>query len=253
MPIFETVLFGVRIAPTYYGAAYALGFLAGYWLLKRRGNVSEERLEDLLLWVFVGVLLGGRLGYVAFYDPSYYLAHPGEILSTWKGGMSFHGGVIGVVLAMAAYAKRYGESFLKTADEVTLALPIGIALGRVANYVNGELYGFAPYSGPFPMFVGGVAHFPSPLLEATLEGPLLGLILWRVSKNKPFDGAVATVFLGGYAALRIFAEFFRLPDAHIGYFFGSVTMGQILSFFMLDAAIAAFVLIRTLHARQKLQ
>ena len=128
MPIFEISLFGLRIAPTYYGLAYALGFLLGYLIIKRRAKVPASKIDDLVFWVFLGVFLGGRLGYVLFYDPWHYLANPWEIPMTWKGGMSFHGGVIGVTLAMWGYSKRYAESFLKTADEVTLVLPIGIGL-----------------------------------------------------------------------------------------------------------------------------
>ncbi len=169
MPVFELDFFGFRIAPTYYGTAYALGFALGYWLLRHRRVVSRERLDDLVLFVFLGVFFGGRLGYVFFYDPGYFLAHPWEIPQTWKGGMSFHGGVVGVILAMWAYAKKYREPFLQTADEVTLALPVGIMLGRIANYINGELFGFGPYSGPFAMMVDGIGRFPSPLLEALLE------------------------------------------------------------------------------------
>lgn len=219
MPIFEFTLFGITIAPTYYGTAYALGFLLGYFIVRRRGIVPKEKVDDLLFWVFLGVFLGGRLGYVLFYNPGYYLEHPLEIPMTWKGGMSFHGGVVGVILAMWWYAKKYREPFLKTADEVTLILPIGIMLGRIANYVNGELFGFAPYSGPFAMVVDGVPHFPSPLLEALLEGPVLFAILAYAASRNLRPGMVATTFLGAYAAFRILIEFFRMPDAQIGYVF----------------------------------
>lgn len=215
MPIFELNFPGVHIAPTYYGTAYAVGFLLGYLILKKRAVVKESRLDDLLFFAFLGVFIGGRLGYVLFYDLGYYLAHPIEIPMTWKGGMSFHGGVIGVIVAMWAYAKKYREPFLTTADEVTFVLPVGIMLGRMANYVNGELFGFSPYSGPFAMVAGGMKHFPSPLLEALLEGPVLFALLWWTASLKPRPGIVATTFLGGYAAFRIFAEFFRTPDAQV--------------------------------------
>ena len=240
MPIFEFDLFGVRVAPTYYGAAYALAFALGYWILGRRKAVPESRLDDLVFWTFLGVFLGGRLGYVLFYDFRHYLAHPAEIVQTWKGGMSFHGGVVGVILAMWGYSRGFREPFLRTADEVTYVLPIGLFLGRLANYVNGELYGYAPYSGPFAMLVDGKAHFPSPLLEAALEGPALFLLLHAVSRSDKRPGTVAATFLAGYAAARIFAEFFRLPDAQVGYLVGRLTMGQLLSLAMLVGAGVAY-------------
>ncbi len=236
MPIFELTLFGITVAPTYYGTAYAIGFLAGYAIVKRRGVVPRSTVDDLLWYVFLGVFLGGRLGYVLFYDLARYLESPLEILMPWKGGMSFHGGVVGVLLGMGAYALRFRQSFLKTADEVVFILPIGIGLGRVANFMNGELFGYAPYSGPFAMVVDGVGHFPSPLLEAVLEGPALFAVLYALSKRGLPPGTLGAAFLATYAAFRIFVEFFRLPDPQIGYLaFGFVTMGHVLSSIMLVA------------------
>lgn len=177
MPIFSVTLFGIHIAPSWYGLMYALGFFAGYWILKRRKILSETELESLVLYVFFGVLLGGRLGYVLFYNLSYYLSHPVEILQTWHGGMSFHGGVIGVIIAMIFFSKMHRKSFLIIADSVTSILPIGLGLGRIGNYLNGELLGFANYTGPFSVEKNGVSYFPSPLLEAVLEGVVLFIIL----------------------------------------------------------------------------
>lgn len=146
MPIFSFNILGLHIAPTWYGLAYALGFLIGYQILRSRKVFSETDLDNLLLFVFCGVILGGRLGYVLFYDFGYYLAHPVDILKTWNGGMSFHGGTIGVIVVMGLYAGKYRQSFLNIADQVTSILPIGLGLGRIGNYINGELLGFAPYS-----------------------------------------------------------------------------------------------------------
>jgi phosphatidylglycerol:prolipoprotein diacylglycerol transferase len=225
MPIFELDLFGLHIAPTYYGTAYAIGFLLGYLIVRKRGVVPHSKVDDLLFFVFLGVFLGGRLGYVLFYNLPYYLGNPLEILMPWKGGMSFHGGVIGVIVGMWAYSRKFREAFLRTADEVVFILPIGIGLGRVANYLNGELFGFAPYSGPFAMMVNGVPHFPSPLLEAMLEGPLLALVLVFFIRKNLTPGSLGAIFLVTYAVVRMFAEQWRLPDPQIGYLAFGTTLG----------------------------
>lgn len=195
----------------------------------RRGHGPYFSL--LVSWV----ILGGRLGYVLFYDFGYYLSHPVDVLRVWKGGMSFHGGTIGVLLAMWYVSKTERISYLRIADSVTSVLPIGLGLGRVANFLNNELYGYAPYDGPFAMYVTGVGHFPSPLLEALLEGPILFCILFYVAKKFPFPGSVSSSFLVTYAIFRISVEFVRLPDVQLGYFFSFVTMGQLLSLPMLVA------------------
>lgn len=146
MTIFDITLFGIHLAPTWYGLMYALGFTAGYFIIRRRRMLSEAELESLILYVFFGVVLGGRLGYVLFYNLPHYLAHPLEILQTWQGGMSFHGGVIGVIVAMWLFSRIHRKSFLIIADHVTSVLPIGLGLGRIGNYLNRELLGFSPYS-----------------------------------------------------------------------------------------------------------
>jgi phosphatidylglycerol---prolipoprotein diacylglyceryl transferase len=195
------------------------------------------------------------LGYAFLYNLPYFLAHPIEILAVWKGGMSFHGGLIGVIAAAWIFAKIRRLSFWMITDELAIVLPLGIFLGRLANYANGELYGFAGYSGPFAMMVSNVPHFPSPLLEAGLEGIVLGLALWAVTlsdrpnRPKPSRRAEAEpssvniderlyrpkrrlysgLFLLLYGTFRIIAERFRLPDAQIGYVFENVSLGAILS------------------------
>ncbi|MDD5377304.1 MAG: prolipoprotein diacylglyceryl transferase [Candidatus Gracilibacteria bacterium] len=229
MAIFSITLFGIHIAPTWYGLMYALGFLAGYILIQRREILSDTELESLLFFVFLGVLLGGRLGYVLFYNFPYYLSHPLEILQTWKGGMSFHGGVIGVIIAMLLFALMYKKSFLIIADNVTSILPIGLGLGRIGNYLNGELLGFSPYTGPLAVIKDRVSYFPSPLLEALLEGVVLFSILYLLMKKNRFPGKIATSFLIWYGVFRFCIEFVRTPDAGLGYLAFGLTMGQILS------------------------
>ncbi|MDD3645997.1 MAG: prolipoprotein diacylglyceryl transferase [Candidatus Gracilibacteria bacterium] len=276
MQIFEITLFGITIAPTYYGLMYALGFLAGYYviryrtssqpstpghsllteanspcplkekeqehlnspLLQRRGVRGEvELLDDLLLYIVAGVILGGRLGYVIFYNLTSYIENPLDILKVWEGGMSFHGGVIGVIIAMYLFSKRYKVGFLKLSDEITAVLPIGLGLGRIGNYLNKELLGF-PYNGP--LAVNG--NFPSPLLEALLEGVVLFIILNLVYKNRKFDGQIASLFLIFYGVFRIIVElFFRLPDANIGYIAGYFTLGTLLSIPMIIAGFYYYV------------
>ncbi len=139
MHIFSVDILGLTIAPTWYGLMYSLGFVGGYLVLSRRAFFSRSEIETLLLYIFFGVILGGRMGYVLFYDPGYFLANPAEILATWRGGMSFHGGAIGVILAMIAYSWRHGKDFYRIADHVTSVLPIGLGLGRIGNYINNEL------------------------------------------------------------------------------------------------------------------
>lgn len=186
MRIFEISLFGFTIAPTWYGLSYAIAFLVGYFFVRRHLSLPEKKMDILFFSIFLCGILGGRLGYVIAYNLPYFLAHPAEILATWNGGMSFHGGLLGGALGIWIGSKKIGVRFLKAADTIVCIVPFGIFLGRLANYVNGELYGFAPYNGPFPIIVSGVAHFPSPLLEAALEGVLLGGILlftaWRLGR-----------------------------------------------------------------------
>ena len=145
MRIFEFSFFGITIAPTWYGLAYAIGFLAGYIFAKKRLNLTEKQVDILFFSVFLGGILGGRIGYIVFYNLPYYFTNPLEIFATWKGGMSFHGGLIGSILGIFLASKKLNIPFLKLSDALALITPLGIFLGRIANYVNGELYGYAPY------------------------------------------------------------------------------------------------------------
>ncbi len=224
----------------WYALAYIAGLVLGWlylrWLVQRPGwQLTPLDLDDLLLYVTLGVVLGGRLGYVLFYRPDFYLSHPGEILAVWQGGMSFHGGLIGVLAAMALFAWRRNIHFLDIGDAVAAATPIGLLFGRIANFINGELFGResdAPWAVIFP-HGGGIPRHPSQLYEAALEGLLLFLVLFwfaRQIRKPEHRGRIGGLFLIGYGLARSFVELFRQPDAHLGFLLGGVvTMGQILS------------------------
>jgi phosphatidylglycerol:prolipoprotein diacylglycerol transferase len=190
MKIFEITLFGITIAPSYYGLMYAIGFLLGYWIILKRKKIEEDALDSLLIYIFFGVMLGGRLGYVLFYNLQYYIENPMKVFAVWNGGMSFHGGMIGVIIAMILFSVMNKKSFYMIADEVTAVLPIGLGLGRIGNYLNKELLG-RPYSGFLAVEKNGLSYFPSPLLEAFLEGIVLWFILLFIRKTKHTDGQVA--------------------------------------------------------------
>jgi len=222
-------IFWLQIQPSFYGFMYALSFWVGYYLIYKSGKIRWKNLEDLFFYIFLGVIVGGRLWYVVFYNPLYYINHILEIPAVWQWGMSFHGGVIGVIVAMILFARKNKLSFLMIADEVTRVIPLWLLFGRIGNYINKELLGF-PYSGPLAVVTEQGSFFPSPLLEAFLEWAILFIILQYIYLRKAFDGQVAAVFLIGYGVFRIFVEvFFRTPDAHIGYIVPYVSLWTILS------------------------
>ena len=232
-----------RIGPfavRWYGLMYVLGFGSSYLLVLRQirnapKGVTRAQIDDIYFYLVVGLLAGARLGYVLFYNLPFYLRHPLEVFVLWHGGMSFHGGALGA-FALGYWAiKRRGVSFLKTADLIIPTVPIGIFFGRMGNFINGELYGKparVPWAMVFPEG-GNVARHPSQLYEALLEGLLLFVILWIYRNRKKRDGDVFAVFIICYALFRIFCEFFREPDAQVGYILGVFSMGQLLSAFML--------------------
>ncbi|MBI3433800.1 MAG: prolipoprotein diacylglyceryl transferase [Proteobacteria bacterium] len=252
-PVFDPILISIGpFAIRWYALAYILGILLG-WLYVRR-IIRTERLwggpapvslidfDDFILWVTLGIILGGRLGYVLFYNPTYFAAHPLEILQVWKGGMSFHGGFVGCVLAVVLFAYVRGISWLSLGDLTCVAAPIGLLLGRVANFVNGELWG-RPTDVPWAMvFPGGgpLARHPSQLYEASTEGLLLFLVLALLIRfgalRRP--GLIIGAFATGYAFARVFCELFREPDAQLGFLWGSMTMGMVLSLPLALAGIA---------------
>jgi len=246
----------VKIGPfqvRWYGMMYLLGFLLGYLLLKKvvrdRGmEISSRELEGPLEAVVLGVILGGRLGYVFFYNLPYYLEHPLEILAFWHGGMSFHGGLLGTLMAGYIYCKRAGLDFWKMADSVVVVVPIGLGLGRLGNFINGELYGRVtslPWGMVFPG-AGPLPRHPSQIYEFLLEGVLLFAILWSLRRRPWPEGSLLAIFLLLYGVFRIFVEFFRQPDPQLGFVVDHITMGQVLSSGMVLVGLLIF-LTRHLH------
>lgn len=226
------------IALRWYALSYMAGLLLAWWYCRTIAKRPESRakvevIDDLVAWATLGVVLGGRLGYILFYKPGHYLANPEQVLYLWEGGMSFHGGLIGVLLAIGWVAHRHKLRYFELADIVGCATPIGLFLGRLANFVNGELYGRVtsvswgmvfPNGGPDP-------RHPSQLYQAFLEGICVFVLLWiflRAGRLRQ-PGFLSGLFLLGYGSARIIGEFFREPDAHLGFILGPVTMGQLLS------------------------
>lgn len=232
----------VQIGPVavhWYGLAYIAGIGLAWIYLHRCAQRSDarwtgEHVADLVFYAALGAVLGGRFGYVLFYNVAEYLDSPLSVFAVWRGGMSFHGGVLGFVVALAWYARRHGRGFFEVSDFVVPAVPIGLGLGRVANFVNQELWG-APTSLPWGVVftapgAGGVPRHPSQLYEAALEGLCLFLLLHALSRRPHAAGTVSAWFLIGYATFRGLVELVREPDAHIGYLAGGwLTMGQALS------------------------
>lgn len=261
--IFTLNLGGLSLSLRWYALAYIAGLVLGWRLIVSmmrrpaiwggRAPCAPERVDDLLTWVILGVIIGGRLGFVLFYDPAYYLANPAQIPMVWQGGMSFHGGFAGVIVASWLWARRNGVEILPLADAMAVVAPIGIFFGRVANFINAELWGRptelpwgvifpGPAAQDCPGIIGPCARHPSQLYEAGLEGLLLGLILLLLVRagglRRP--GLAFGVFLAGYGLARMFVEIFRVADAQfitpdnpLGHVIGGpvigLTMGQVLS------------------------
>ncbi len=245
---FDPVIFKIGpLALHWYGLMYAIAFAIGYIYfhyskLGKKLNLTMDQKDGFLAAVILGVLLGGRIGYILFYNLHYYLVNPLKILAIWEGGMSFHGGLIGVGLAVAWFARKYKAVLLDLTDLVCVAAPLGIMLGRIGNFINSELYGrvatkFCIYFPADPLN----CRYPSQLLESFLEGFVLFWILFFVNRktiNSGRSGYVSGFFLFFYGVFRIFAEFFREPDAQIGFLPGGITEGQLLSIALLLAGAA---------------
>lgn len=223
----------------WYSLAYLFGILAAWFLAVRNNQknqlgFSKQNLEDLVFYITLGIIVGGRLGYALFYGGAEMWLKPWHLLELWKGGMSFHGGIAGVIIASWLFARRFQFAFLKITDLVALYAPIGMFLGRCANFVNDELWGRVtdvPWAIRFPSG-GYLPRHPSQLYEAFFEGIVLFVLLnflWRWQKVRQNSGIVSAVFVLAYGLFRMAMEQFRQPDAQLGFFFGSVTMGQILS------------------------
>jgi phosphatidylglycerol:prolipoprotein diacylglycerol transferase len=229
------------VAIRWYALSYIAGLMLGWqiakYLAKRPPRiVSAEKIDDFLLWAAVGVVLGGRMGYVLFYKPLDFLANPLEIFAVWHGGMSFHGGLLGSIAAIIAFAWRHKLNLFAFSDIIAFATPPGLFFGRIANFINGELWGRAsdvPWAMVFPHDKLQIARHPSQLYQALLEGALLFAVLVIAARffgARRYPGVISGLFLAGYAAARLIGELFREPDAHLGFIIGqSVTMGQLLS------------------------
>ncbi|MCX8021828.1 MAG: prolipoprotein diacylglyceryl transferase [Syntrophorhabdaceae bacterium] len=244
-PLIDPVL--IKIGPfavRWYGLMYIFGFLSSYLLTiyqmkKKAYKFGRAPIEDLYFYLIIGLIVGARLGYVLFYNLHYYIERPLEIFEVWKGGMSFHGGLIGTFIIGYIVIKRKGLDFITVLDLIIPTCPPGLAFGRLGNFINGELYG-KPTDLPWAViFPGGgnVPRHPSQLYEALLEGVVLFIILWFYKDRKKREGDVSAMFLMLYGIFRFFCEFFREPDVQIGYVFNLITMGQLLSGAMVLAGI----------------
>src|SRR5512134_631505 len=226
----------------WYGLMYLVGFLAAWWLARRRAARPDSTwtptdVDDLIFYSAVGTILGGRLGWMLFYGTERLLAEPASVIRIWEGGMSFHGGLVGVILAMVLFAQRRGRRAVDVFD-FTAPLPaIGFGAGRIGNFINGELWG-KPTDVPWAVIVDGTPLHPSQLYEAALEGLVLFLILWWFTSKPRFRWAPSGLFLACYGVFRFLVEFVRVPDANRGYLFLDwVTMGQVLSLPMILAGV----------------
>jgi phosphatidylglycerol:prolipoprotein diacylglycerol transferase len=236
------------LAIRWYALAYVVGILIAQriicWLDDKYppSMLSQKARDDLILYGVLGIILGGRLGYVLFYNYQYYIHNLGEVLYLWQGGMSFHGGLCGILIAFALFARRYEVKWLQLMDLLAVVAPIGLFFGRLANFVNGELYGrvtTVPWGMVFP-HGGPVTRHPSQLYEAGLEGVLLGSILWALTTRTRalnYRGMLGGVFIAGYGLARFTVEFFREPDSQLGTFALGLSMGQLLCMPMLAVGI----------------
>lgn len=251
-PFLDPVL--LRIGPLelrWYGLMYLFGFACAYVIIRaelrrRQGPVAPEAAEDFLFYLILGVLIGGRVGYVLFYNLSVYLSAPWAIFAIWQGGMSFHGGLIGMVVSGYVFARKHQARFLDLADIGALSATPGLMLGRVGNFINGELFGRVtdlPWGIIFPMG-GDLPRHPSQLYESLLEGPVLFGILWWLRLRTRQPGELLAAFFVGYGAFRFAVEFVREPDPQLGFVISCLTMGQVLCLCMIGAGVALFVYLR---------
>ena len=258
-----------RISPTlvefgsfqvrYYSLMYLVAFGLTYFLVMHR--IRDERhpyeaetIQDMMIWLIIGLILGGRLGYVLFYNLDYYLARPWEILLPFDfshgirfvgiSGMSFHGGAVGATTAAVVFCRHRGLDFWRMADLFCPAIPLGYTFGRIGNFLNGELYGRptdVPWGMVFPLDPERLLRHPSQLYEAFFEGIVLFVVLWALRRKSPFPGYLLSLYLMGYGLVRFFVEFYRQPDSQLGYFWDILTMGQILCLAMILCGTAIFL------------
>ena len=234
----------------WYGLMYVLTFVASYLIIRsevtrKQLSLTKDDIADLVFYGAMGVVLGGRIGYILFYNLGFYLANPLKLFAVWEGGMSFHGGFLGVMLTFLLYARRKQIPFLTLIDMAALCAPVGLGLGRIGNFINGELYGRPTDVAWGMIFPGsdGLPRHPSQLYEAFLEGIVLFLVVRFVSKRSKVNGVTTCAAIAGYGLFRFIIEFFRQPDAQIGLFYGMFSMGQLLSLPMFIIGILAALLL----------
>jgi len=254
-PHFSPVLFSIGpFAIHYYALAYITALLIGWRLVRYTSGLSPVaatglQVDDFLTWATLGIILGGRLGYVLLYQPGYFFTHPTRIIAVWDGGMSFHGGFLGVTIAIIWFCLKHRINILRFADRIAVAVPMGLFLGRCANFINGELWGrpaaaWFPFPMIFPQSGSMVPRYPSELIEAFLEGIILFIVMLvavRREKLRFCAGALTGIFVAGYGVARITGEFFREPDWFLGFLPFGTTMGQILSIPMILAGVGLIV------------
>lgn len=236
------------VAVHWYGLMYLFGFvmvwvLGRYRISKGYTTLTTRNLEDLIFYSVLGVIIGGRLGYILFYKPAEYLAHPLKVFYIWEGGMAFHGGLVGVIVALAIFAHKHRRTFWEIGDFIAPLIPLGLGAGRLGNYINGELWGRptdVPWGMVFANAHDGIARHPSQLYEMALEGLALFVILWMFSRKPRPLGQVSALFLMGYGTFRFLVEFTREPDYYLGLLAGGLSMGQLLSLPMIIAGFVIF-------------
>jgi phosphatidylglycerol---prolipoprotein diacylglyceryl transferase len=235
---FNPVMFEIGpIQAHWYGFMYAISFIIGYLYLlysERGKKLSVKERDEFVVFIILGIILGGRIGYILMYNLQYYFLNPAKIIAVWEGGMSFHGGLMGAALAIALFCRRHKRTFLELGDIVVSIAPVGLFFAKIGNFINAELYGKIASSLciNFPTDPAN-CRYPSQLLEALLEGIVLFILMTVMGKKTKKRGILSAGFLIFYGVFRIIAEFFREPDTHIGYLLGVITEGQLLSFLMM--------------------
>ncbi|MDX3775537.1 prolipoprotein diacylglyceryl transferase [Chromatiaceae bacterium AAb-1] len=244
-PEIDPVMFSIGpVSIHWYGVMYLVAFAIAWWLASRaaakpNSGWNEQQVSDLLFMGFLGVILGGRIGYVLFYQFELFLQEPSYLFKIWTGGMSFHGGLIGVLLAMLLFARKYKKDYFELGDFVAPLIPLGLAAGRMGNFINAELWG-RPTDVPWAVLFPGAGPYPrhpSQLYEFMLEGIVLFILILLYRRSRPPVGALGGLFLLGYGAGRFLVEFYREPDAHIGLLSAGLSMGQLLSLPMIIAGL----------------